>query len=196
MRKKLFVTLLMIVSIILTGSAYKKASNGDAKDANYIYIVTQECTNRPESNDEMIIKISNYHFFEWASYELGISYNNKTVLYGVLALKNAEKRGSSLYFVLDGVNEQTKEHVEIILIADSHQTTLTIKTPENGTKLSLPSDIIYIRKDNPYTKIFFNGIGSRGMPGPFETSFTDPWTIGTTKQLKLCLAQNPYLRKK
>ena len=189
MRKKLFVTLLMMVSIILTVSAYKKASNGYAKEARTICIMTEGSSNTNEKRDGFSIKIIDN--FKWSySWDILIIIENDTILSGDFTLRRAEKKDGNLYFGAEGINEKTREEMELSIFSNDQQTSFSFKSPEEGVQLDIPRDTFVVNKENPETKIYFSRI-----PGwPFKPD-VPYWKIGTIKQLKICLSQNPYLKE-
>ena len=192
MRKKLFVTLLMMVSIILTGSAYKKASNGYVKESRVICIMSEESSNKNERTKDFLIKIFD-NIKRSYSWNIVIVIDNDTVLSGDFTLRRAEKKDGNLYFRAEGINEKTREEMELSIVSNDQQTTLSFKSPEEGVKLNMPRDTFVVNKDNPETKIYFNrALGYFSFP---STDRFQSWRTGTTKQLKMRLSQNPYIKE-
>lgn len=190
MRKKLFMTMVLIMSIFLSGSAYEKASNKYAKEAKHIMLVAQGYSgeNSGERCDSIMISIIGFKTNSW---DITIRVEDKTILSGTFAITNAYNF-NTVTFTEVGINKETKEEVQIHITSHDQDAYLTVWSPIEGKKLDIPYNTFYVRKDNPKTKIYFHSVDW----GEHAFNPTIPfWKEGTAKQLKKCLSENPYLRK-
>lgn len=188
MKTKLFMTTLMLVSIFFTGFAYEKASNKYAKAAKHIMLVAHgfDSKNASDYDDEIVISIIDFQTNKWL---MTIVFDEDDAVTYTFSLINAIKTNFTLSFYGTGLNNQTGEEMELWIDLTDIDTFIRFKDPEIGKKANMIYDSFSVSKDKPNTHILFHDLRSN-----FDLNDTN-WKEGTTKQLRMCLSENPFLIK-
>ncbi|MDE7455234.1 MAG: hypothetical protein K2M96_00860 [Prevotella sp.] len=170
----------------LSDFAAEKADNNYAKESKNIMLIAYGLSDKI-GGKEITVNIIDFMTNKWI---ISIVSDDGVILSGVFTLKSADKSNSSLDFTGQGINNQTGEEIRFMITSDNTEICLSFSNlKENkSVDVNMPCRVI-VSEDIPNTKILFNN-----LRWPYNLSDSG-WKIGTPKQLKKCLSQNPYLRK-
>ena len=165
----------------------KQANDHYAKESKNIMLIAYGFSDK-NYEEEIAVNIIDFMTNKWV---ISIVSDDGVILSGVFTLKSAYKSYySTLEFMGQGINDKTGEEVEFMVISWNAEVDLSFHSLEKNKDVNMPFNNFVICKDIPSTKILFNNLRwSYDISAP-------GWKIGTPKQLKKCLSQNPYLRKK
>lgn len=163
----------------------KQASDHYAKESKNIMLIAEGFSDK-KHEEEIAVNIIDFMTNKWV---ISIASDDGVILSGVFTLKSADKSNSMLVFMGQGINDKTGEEVKFMVTSWNMEVDLSFHSLEKNKDVNMPFNIFVVCKDIPSTKIFFNNLRwSYDISAP-------GWKIGTPKQLKKCLSQNPYLRK-
>lgn len=193
MIKRLIFVTLMLVSMVFSVSAFEKANDAYAKEAEIITLVAEGSNSENEKvkENEIVISILGFKTSRWT---ITIEGESGTLLSGTFALNEAKNSdGRRLWFNGQGKNEETGESVKFRILSLDEAIYLMFDNPYNENpykrgKLRMKYDCFVVVEDDPDTFILINKDWR-------SKKITDPGLkIATPKQLKICLSQNPYIK--
>ena len=190
MRKRIFLCIIMMMLMTgISGSSYafEKASNGYAKNAQLISMISVG-----ENGDRLVtnvmINIIMPHSDKWV---IVIMQGEDKLVSGAFNLDLSECTigKESVYVEARGVNDVTGQGIDFTFRCDTTSVEIVLETSKKGEELECPYNLYHVDKDNYRTGILFRDT-------PLFKDFNDSrWKVGSPGQLKMCIQENPFIKK-